>query len=799
MRLSTIESASVVFMTLLISGVALDARADKLRRLTSELAIENPEHGFVSAEPPTKWEESLLCGNGTIGLTMPGRAQTDRVVVSHEELFLPKYPPYPAPDLGSRWPEIQKHAIEGRGKEAALIVQEELREAGMEELIWPNPPVPACQLEFERLHAEPTVLQARSANFQTGELIVAHRDASGLVHRRAFASREDGVAVVRFSSPTQTKLSYRFRLHQLPNANPKFNPDDYVDQETVATTTDLSYTGIFKKRWEGSLKGYTLVARVLPKGGQASVREGWLHVSDAEEILVLIGVELTKELPVAVEAEVRERLALIPADYDRLLSRHARIHSEMFNRFSFGLGKGDTRMKQTSEELLESSSFENPSPALTTQVVKAGRYALISSTGALPPTLQGPWSGTWTPSWSGDFTMNGNAQTAIACGLNTNFQEATDAFLDLNRRLTPDFEANARDIYGRDGLYVTQRLTDNGSVYHTLERVPHLFWFSGSTWTAHYYYDKWLYTGDVEFLKSEAIPFMLSAYEFLRAILYEGRDGSLHFAPSYSAENAPKGGHPSSVNATQDVAGMKQLTRNLITLIEEGYLPEENLADYRDVLGRLPDYSIDSTGELREWLWHGVENNSNHRHAAHLYPLYDGVDPDFERRPELKDAALVAIERRLQFRRPRRGSGMAFGLVHLGMASAHLKNKQYARECVNWLVNSYWTPAFGSYHDPGRIFNVDIAGGVPAVVSYMLVQSTNEEIELLPCLPDEWSDGFVKGLPARGGFQLDLWWEDGELTKATIRSTAGRPCTVRYGDNLIELSLQAGESQELAF
>ena len=496
---------------------------------------------------------------------------------------------------------------------------------------------------------------------------------------------------------------------------------------------------------------------------------------------------------------MKERLAKIATDYETLLSRHTPIHAELFNRFSFGLGKGNTQLEQTSEELLASSSFENPSQVLTTQVVKAGRYALISSTGAFPPTLQGLWSGTWTPSWSGDFTMNGNVQTAIACGLNANLVEATDSYLNLIDGLMPDFEANARDVYGQGGAYVTQRLTDSGSTYHTLVYVPHLFWFSGSSWTAHFYYDKWLYNCDEEYLKEEAIPFMLSAYEFLRGILYEAEDGKYHFVPSYSAENSPKGKHPSAINATQDVAGLKQLTRNLITLVEEGYLPKDNLADYEEVLAKLPDYMIDQSGELCEWLWEGTENNSTHRHASHLYPLYDGMDPEFEQRPELKEAAQVAIERRLEFRRPHRGSGMAFGLVHLGMASAHLKDKSHAYECVKWLVNSYWTPAFGCYHDPGQIFNVDISGGVPALVSYLLVQSTADEIELLPCLPEAWAEGFATRIPARGGFEIDLKWKDGKLSQATIRSKAGRPCTVRYNGSSTELKLKAGETRELTF
>ena len=140
---------------------------------------------------------------------------------------------------------------------------------------------------------------------------------------------------------------------------------------------------------------------------------------------------------------------------------------------------------------------------------------------------------------------------------------------------------------------------------------------------------------------------------------------------------------------------------------------------------------------------------------------------------------------------------MAFGLVQLGLSAAHLKDKQHALECVNWLVHSYWTPAFGSYHDPGRIFNVDITGGIPAVVSYMLVQSTADQINLLPCLPEEWPNGSIKGVPTRGGFVVDLKWKDGTLAHSTIRSLAGRPCKVSYQGKIVELNLKKGQSVNL--
>jgi hypothetical protein len=294
----------------------------------------------------------------------------------------------------------------------------------------------------------------------------------------------------------------------------------------------------------------------------------------------------------------------------------------MFNRFSFSLGTDKAR-ELSSEELLASSTFENTSPELLEQLMEAARYNAISSAGELPPTLQGIWGGTWRPMWSGDYTLNGNVPSAVALGLNSNLLELTDSYLNLMNEMKPDFKENAKGLYGLDGIYVPSRVSDNGCMYHYGDYNPHLYWNAGTAWAASFYYDKWLYTCDTVFLKKEAIPFMRDAYKFLSQILYKNVDGGYMFIPSYSPEISPLGIRESTINATMDVAAMKQLLRNLITLAKEGLIEEKELDDYHDILNNLPEYAIDQNGVLKEWIWEGYENNNMHRHASHLYPLYD--------------------------------------------------------------------------------------------------------------------------------------------------------------------------------
>ena len=831
---------------LILAGILLVACKQQqlsIEKLCSSLEFENPKHGFVSSLLPTKWEESLISGNGTIGTLMPGNVNKDRIVLSHEKLFLPKYGPAQAPKLGSRLEETRELIFEGNYEKAGQIMIEEGLKSGIKELIWTNPLIPACQIEIENLNPIQHNKYARSIDYETGETKIAFSDGKTVIHRSTFVSRIDDVAVVKISSPSRSKLSYKFRLNQLPYEVDKNefipgvsnNPDDYtvkgdnavrnnkseddkpeeqedekfiLDEEgdefdefntanyvepfqLSAKNNVLSYTTRFKMKWEGSLKGYAVVTKVIPKGGSLELEDGWINVNGADEIIVLSSIELFHEMPVDEKAGLLAQLDSVSSDYATLLSSHAKVHGEMFKRFSFNLGK-DTQLDVTAEELLASSTFEDFNNDLLVQLMKSCRYNNISSTGAIPPALQGIWSGTWWPAWSGDFTLNGNVPSSIAGGLNTNFPEVTMAYLNMMTSWYDDFKYNAKELYGLDGIFVPSRGSDFGSCFHYISEFPHLYWWTGTTWPCHFFYDYWLYTGDEEFLKTRAIPFMLDSYKFLSKILYK-YNGEYIFIPSYSPEIAPVGKHPIAINATMDVASMKQFLRNLITLAEQGYISEDKIAEYKEILENLPKYAIDSKGELKEWIWEGFENDDAHRHASHLYMLYDGLDPEFVENPALVDAAIKAIESRLKYRREGRGAEMAFGLVQLGSAAAHLKDVPHAYEAIKWMCSSYWNPALVSYHDPGAIFNHDISGGLPAVLTYMLLQSTPEKIELLPALPKNWPNGSIKGARARGGFLVDFTWKDGKAENVEITSLNGNNTRLICGNKTIEINAAKGE------
>jgi hypothetical protein len=790
-----------ILLILAWSCTAPDNEDRSVRGDPDELLISPPKHGFVSVTPASKWEESMLTGNGIIGALVPGHPVREFIILSHEKLFMPEFPPTPAPDIGSNLDKIRQMVLEGQGEQASELAVKLGQDVGIEDMIWTNPLIPACQLEIESLYKTAVQNYARSVNFETGEAICAWQTKNGRYDRKVFNSRPHNLNVIKIASPSGNSINMKLRLAQLPGDDETLN-DEYQDFaeseliEKVTTNIDasglLTYKTLFRKKWEGSLKGYVVECSVTAPEGAMTEEDGWLYVEDAESVLILTGILLSYDLPLSEDTGIE---GFSTGSYESLLKEHTSVHDEMFKRFSLKLGSG-THSYRTSEDLLGSSSFGNLNPDLVVRLCEAARYTLISSTGEIPPTLQGIWGGTWRPAWSGDFTLNGNVPSAIASGLNTNFKEVTEAYINYMWGFFNDFRDNAADLYEAPGIFVPSRSSSSGKTYHYGAPYPHLFWYAGGAWTSQFFYDYWQYTGDENFLKDKAMPFMLACSEFYEFILTKDDQGRYMFLPSYSPEVGPKGYHPLAINATMDIAALKQLLRNLLNLAELGYLESSKVPHWKEIIEGLPDYQIDENGDLKEWIWPGLDNNNEHRHASHLYPLFYEVDPDFSERPELIEAAKTAIENRLQYRRGKNGAEMAFGLVQKGLAAAHIGDTEHAYECVDWLCSSYWSPALTSYHDPGEIFNVDISGGLPAVVTEMILQSSSEGIALLPALPSEWPDGQIKGVPTRCGVVIDLEWNNGNPDEARLLASRDTKFTITYKGREWSMQMSEGEVSE---
>ncbi|TWU40534.1 glycosyl hydrolase family 95 catalytic domain-containing protein [Novipirellula artificiosorum] len=761
-----------------------------------------PSRGFVSTLPAKSWEEGLISGNGTIGINVLSRPLDERVILSHERLFLPMGAPVMPVDQSARLFEIRRLIDRGLYRQACEL---QFNLSGQSGFMYPDYFVPAFDLTIQSEGHGEIRDYARSVDFQTGETTIHWADDRGVFERRMFVSRAAGIAAMLFTAPNSA-LDCRIALVPREPSD-EFNSDSDINkrsaevfQEHVSdikrTAGDswLTYSNRFSRAYPGSIHALEGFARVVATAGETEPQDnGSLVVRGADRILVLVDLRLLHDPEKSATEEMKVALGKLPADYRQLLDDHANIHGELFNRVRLDLGGGADHHRST-EELLELSSYDDPNRALIEKQFDAARYNIISCTGELPPTLQGVWGGTYVPGWASDFTHNGNVPSAIAANLMGNLPELMPAYTSYIESIVPWMEINAKHLFGARGVVLPSRSTTHGFNNAMNPNFAGGMWVGGAGWAAHFFYDYYLYTGDREFLANHALPFMEKAALFFEDYLYEGADGKFVFSPTQSPENTPGNSNSqASFNATMDVAVAKQLLGNTIAASRELGCNEDKIPIWEAMLAKMPDYSIDQDGIIKEWLTPRLENNDSHRHSSQLYPLFDGMPEEIASSPELRAAFKKSIEYKLDkhWRNNQRGF-MSFGLVQLGQAATSLGESELAYHCLKHLVNRFWLNNLASMHNHRSLFNMDISGGMPAVIIKMLAASAPGKIQLLPALPAAWPKGQIEGVLCRGVIEIQrLRWEEKQV-EVTLLSAKPQTILLELPNEIYRLSIKDG-------
>jgi hypothetical protein len=660
----------------------------------------------------------MVSGNGRQGALCYGTPTQVHITLSHERLFLPVHiAPEPPPTVDIL-PELRALLAAGRYRAAAERV------AALAPGRSSDPFVGAATLTFTPPGPADADTYRRSVDLETGLVTQRWRTAAGEAVVEVFVSRPADAVVVR--------------LLGLPDGEWELGPIDGDPPSPIVFDRRATVDGLQLRT-----PGYEVTARLVTDG---------VTTVDSDRVRV-VGASTTVLLArtvVSVGGAASPDLAALPADIDRLLEQHAAVHGDLVGRVRLDLGGDPARRAADTEDLLAGPV----DAAVVERLFDAGRYAIVSSTGDLPPNLQGVWSGTYEPAWSGDYTLDGNLQAAVAALQPTRTPELMLPVFDLLDERREDFRRNAGRLYGAGGILVPAHVGSHGLLTEFGPVWCLTFWTAGAAWLARLYYDHWCHTGDDAFLAQRAVPFMREAAAFYRDFLGDFLGDGPRFVPSYSPENTPANSDSqAAVDATMDAAAVADLLRNLLRVAAD----DPEAAQWRALLDRLPAYRVTADGDLAEWIHPELADNHAHRHASHLYPLWYEPDPAFAADPELRKAAARTVERRLSWWRTA-GDEMAFGLVQLGLAAAQLGMADAAYEALTRLAR-YWRPSLVATHNVGSIFNVDICGGLPALVVAMLVRSTRERVDLLPALPAAWPAGEIRGVATRAGVLVErLAW-----------------------------------------
>lgn len=733
----------------------------------------------------------MLCGNGTMGAMIYGNPHDETIIVNHALLYLPNTEPLKPIDQISILDEIRQAGLDGDFKKASRLPYELALKEGYGGTRWHDPYIPAFEIKIH-MDAGNIEKYKRSVNFETGEAIVSWSQDGKTFKRQVFTSRADTVLVIKISGTES--FNCQVELKQLPV---EWDQWDYINStvkktEITAYDNTLRYSCEFNKKFTESISGFEGAGRIYLVGGSSRVKNNSLYINNANEIILLLSLNPYSQNDSSAFNTALNRINKLNPDYKDILLKHTEIHGELFNRVNFNL-YGSERDRNLDAEVMMLQAKNRYSCAFIEKQFYASRYNILSATGIKPPNLQGIWGGTWTPPWSSVFTNDGNVPVAISSFMSSNLEELIMAYFRYHESLLPHYRENAKNLFGCRGINIPAHTGTHGYLNHFGDVWCLSLWTAGAGWVSSFFFDYYLYTGDITFLKERAYPFMKETAHFYEDFLIEGPNGRFIFNPSYSPENNPANSESQAViNATMDVMVARQLLKNCI---KAGNLIGENpdkIKLWKEMLNKMPAYELNEKGELREWIWPELEENHAHRHVSHLYGLYDIIDPDLAADPELIDGARKVLMEKLKVRQADNGGIMVFGLVQLAWIAASLGNGKTVEEILQWLSAQYWSNSLATYHDPNGLFNMDLSGGFQQVIIKALLYSETGMIRILPALPPTWKQGEISGIKLRGQIEVKrLSWEENSINVDMV-SDIDQTASISFPDEVKNIELTEG-------
>ncbi|MGJ8726646.1 MAG: glycoside hydrolase family 95 protein [Roseibacillus sp.] len=758
--------------------------------------------------PAEEWADALPIGNGRLGAMVYGGPNLERLQLNEDTLWSGSPQSYDNPEAYQHLAPVRQLLADEKYAEA-----EELAEEMMGTPIYQAAYQPLGDLLLNFPTGEKSSNYRRELDLKTATTTVSYQIGDTNFKRTIFASAPDDAIVIQLDCNRANRLNFDVSLTSPHPTTSRAEEDgSLLIEGQVAPRPEQfqSSSRALIANWDEPGTQFATRIKVYAEGGTSVRAQGpvttyqnKISVRDADSVTIVLSAATSFVNAQDVSGDPVAKLndtftALADKDFPELQQRHIEDYQALFNRVSFQLGDeiADTPLisdlrSAIAEEVLEDSFAE--------LLFQYGRYLMIAGSrpGTQPLNLQGIWNADVSPPWASKYTININIQMNYWVAEVCNLSECHEPFLRMASELQKPGAATAKTHYQAQG-WMTHHNTDLWRGTAPVDGAHWGMWPTGGAWLCQHLWEHYLYTQDADFL-AESYPVIKGATQFFLDVLVENQEGLLITSPSLSPEHSHGGGTEDGLSA--DRSGVShcdgptmdlQLLRDLFANCMRASELLDSDAEFREKVSkarqRLAPMQIGRHGQLQEWLVDWDNPDNPHSHVSHLYGLFPSPQLNPQDEPELFQAARTSL-----IQRGLRGGWPGAWRIALW---ARAGDGEKALTSIKNVAQGFETNLFNH----GRVFQIDANFGLTAGIAEMLLQShlTQEDgtqiIQLLPTLPSDWANGTITGLRARGGFEVDIIWKDGQVASYQVSSQQGGKCLIVANGKEHPLTLVPGEA-----